>query len=212
MANKRGRPPGPKAKSPDEPQGEGVVPVLANYRGKRTVQFNLMHKIREQGLSDLVLESFKIILAGSTPVWTKDDRFEHGYRVEPDPNPLLPSTTLEQRLGVMKELLNRGEGLPVQSVQIDAVLKAQVENGVPPHLLDKPNFAAIFEIQKVFKKLQDGNTEDAEFTMQAPDQTPSELQEPCQVTEPANSELQELGQPKVELNENSVPGDDPSTL
>ncbi len=95
------------------------------------------------------------------------------------PNPMKPSPTLEQQNRAMAEITNRGHGLPVQSLQIDAQLKMQIQDEIPVHLLSQWNYSALAKIRDVLK-LDDGNTEDAEWT--------DIPQEPSQVQTPTKSE------------------------
>lgn len=223
---KPGRPRTPGRGDPNEPEGEGGK-LLANYRGKRTTQFVFGQRIRDENLLDPVLQSFKIIAMGFVPVWIDDKRCPGGYRVEPDPNPLLPATTLEQRLRAYQVLLDRGEGLPVTQVNI----KHEINHGVPEHLLKQNNYAALDVILRGLKQLEDGNTQDAEWS---PVQEPCMhlhidmsgkcpdcgLQEPSQVETGADlketSELQEVDQSASDspsnIKENSAPEGDSSAL
>lgn len=178
MAGKRGRP--KKTQDPDleETPGGG-----SNYRGiaKRDVQYSLASRIRERTDPDLICQFFEMIVEGKNPVWVRHQKTGVIYKVDSDPNPLQPSPTLEQRASAVKELVNRGWGLPVQSLQIDAQLKMQIQDEIPQHLVESgANWKALDIIRKALR-LEDGNTVDAEFV-----DVPT-VQEPCQVETPTNS-------------------------
>lgn len=205
---KRGRK--PKDRNLDETPGEGSEKIKTrNWLGKRNIQYSVAEKIRDRVDPDLIVDYWVMILKGQNPLWEDDPKSPHGTRVIPDPNPMLPTPTLEQRTRAVQELTNRGWGLAVQSIQIDAQLKQTLELGIPAQLLEQANYKALAIIRDALR-LEDGNTEDAEWSP-----VPTELQEPCQTETPAdspqNEELKEACQEPA-LNENSAPGDDPSAL
>ena len=187
MPRKPGRPKLPRADNLDENQGGGGL--VANYRGVRhNIQMNLMNRVRERIDPDLFIDSLITIMQGHVPLWIDDKRATCGVRVIPDPNPLLPSPTLQQRLDAQRELMNRGWGQAPQHVKFDVTHQEQLPlAGVDLELLA--------EVQKLLLKAgkpQITNIVDAELVE---DSGANELQEPCQVETPndllENSELQE---------------------
>ena len=167
-------------------------------------------------------------MQGYTPRVVDDARSKYGARVEPDPNPMLPSPTLADRTRAANEIANRAWGLPVQSIQIDAQLKASYDAGIAPEYLKGQDLNLLMDIKNAFqKRLGTGKdeVEDAEIV--------SETQEPCQVETPADQSnpgiersvpnpLQTLvdlansnpylDEAKGNINENSPPEDDSSEL
>jgi len=202
MGRPRGRPKKNKDPNLDETQGEGIPGPVSNYYGKRNVQYSLAERIRERHDPEVIIKTIEMVMMGHTPVWIPDKRAVGGFRVEPDPNPLLPTPNLEQRTAAMRELINRGWGLPVQSVQIDAQIKQQLDAGLPAHLLDKPNYRLLAEMNDLIKKYKEEDIVDAELI------EPKQLQESSQVAEATKLEnsdqLQEACQVVADVVEDLI--------
>lgn len=218
MSRKPGRPKKDRADNLDETQGGGGF--LDNYRGKRNYQVSISERVRELINPDLLVKYWGMILEGFNPVWLKNKKGEY-YDVVPDPNPLTGSSSPAQRDAAVRELMNRGWGMAVQSIQIDAQFKTQVEplqlQGVDLELLAKLN-----QLFLETSKPQLTNITDAELVVE---DSSGELQEPCQVETPndllENSELQDacqnlgtafaqIAELIVTTNENSPPEGDSS--
>ncbi len=199
---------GPKDPNLDEAPGgggsliknRGGRPANGTHLGiRRNVQVDLALEIRERFHPSLIAEHWAMILQGQTPMWVIDNRSPHGYRIIPDPNPLHSTPTLAQRNEAVKELSNRGHGLPVQSVQLDAQFKAQLDQGLPQHLLDRPNYKLLADIASLLKQVKEQDIIDAELV--------EPLQEPSQVAQATDLVLQEAGHDLGQLQEPyQVPG------
>jgi hypothetical protein len=158
--------------------------------------YTLTQRLREDIDPSVYIQTLKTIMMGSVPLWVDDARVEGGIKVIPDPNPLMSSPTLEQRMSAMREMVNRQEGLAVQSIQLDAQFKAQLNDGLPAHMLEKPNYRILQQIADILKKEKERDIVDAELV------EPLALQESSQVETPTNLELKDLGQ-----DPNKIPSD-----
>lgn len=207
-----------KRKDPilDEPQGEGSI--TRNYYGKRNVQYSIAERIRYRVDPDLIIDFWTKILEGYTPIWVKNKKGE--FSVEIDPSPLATTPSLEMRARAIQELNNRGWGLPVQSLQVEAHLKQTQTLALPGDVISSVTLKQLAMIRDALQ-LTSGDVQDAEIVeTQEPCQEPEgkdaarELQEPCQpggeLQEPCQpGELQELGQQVVghilKLGQESIP-------
>lgn len=179
---KRGRPKGSKKGEP--------LPTLLNAK-RRQYSYSLMERIRERINPDLLIDFHMMVLEGKTPVFTRIGADE--WEVTPDPNPLAQTPTLADRDRSAKWLSERGHGLPVQSIQVDAEYRHKLEllgSGVPTEVLSGLNPQVLAHLQQAMQ-LVSGNTSnedviEAEFTELPPDSgdltqnsplesTPSEL-------------------------------------
>lgn len=158
---KAGRPKGTKNKKSlgGRPKDSGVA-----LREQRRYDVSLQERIRQGAHPDLIFTWYQVICQGQTPVWVTD---KDGYDyVIPDPNPLLPAPTLEQRNAAMKALADRGYGLPAQSVTIDAEFRNKIElqlTGISQQDLLAIDAQKLFQIAKVFEIK--GQIEDAELVL-----------------------------------------------
>lgn len=152
---KRGRP--PKSRKGEQ------QPTLLNKK-RRQYSYSLMERIRERIDPDLLIEFHTMIMEGKTPVWEKIGDGE--WHVIPDPSPLATTPTLQDKYQSAKWLTERGHGLPVQSIQVDAEYRAKLEllgSGVPTNVLEGMNPTVLYHIQKALGAALDGNTIDADF-------------------------------------------------
>lgn len=172
------RKPGRPRKSEATP-GEGDL-AAGRYRGKRNNQISLSEVIRDSLDPLLIRDYWMAVARGVNPVIEETSK---GARVIPDPNPMSPAPTLEQKNRAIQELTNRGWGLPVQSIQMD--MNQKVVHELSPELLQGVNYLALAKIREA---LQLTNVIDAELVE-------VELQETSQVENPAllleTGELQE---------------------
>lgn len=192
---------GPKAKPLDleEIGGEGSISGYTpprNLGGKKQWHtYSISEIIRDHLNPKLVYDWWMTVLGGGTPLTVKDNRVDGGIRIIPDPNPMVPSPTLADRMRAIQELTNRGWGLPVQSLQIDAHMRNTLEIGIPPELLEKNNYAALAKIRDA---------------LMLTDVTDAELVPEESVSAIANNVPEEPINDTI--NENSAPEDDSSTL
>lgn len=200
MSRNTGRPPGRPKKSKDPEIEEGTPGgVLENYYGKRNVLSNLSNHIRDRVDPDLIMNFWAMIAEGKNPVWVRNKKGELSG-VEPDPNPLQPSPTLEQKAAAVREMSNRGWGQAPQSVHIDAQLKLQIQDEIPRHLLESgSNWRMLDQIRNVMR-LEDGNTEDAEWTP-VPDKEKPVSEDGVTTQEPSQVKEEEKSSDLVELQE-----------
>lgn len=201
----------------EETQGEGghrpgYTPAKILGGKSQWHSYSITDIIRKHLNPKLVLDWWMTVLGGGTPLTVKDNRVEGGIRIIPDPNPMVPSPTLADRMRAIQELTNRGWGLPVQSLQIDAHLKATLDQGVPQHLLDRPNYAAIAKIRDA---LMLTDVTDAEIVSEETSEV-IERSVPNTETIAINVPTPEISAPEAEakltINENSPPEDDSSEL
>ena len=142
---KAGRPPGSKTKI------KKPVQAAAGERRRHMHNVSIQERIREGCHPDLVFEYYKTILEGKTPIWVEESGMCY---VIPDPNPLLPAPTLEQRNAAMKALVDRGYGLPSQSITVDAEFRNKVElqiTGISTQQLETINLKNLAELAKMFR-------------------------------------------------------------
>jgi hypothetical protein len=177
---KRGRPKGsgkPKG-TPASGKSEKGTPLnsLLNQK-RRQYSYSLMERIRERIDPDLLIEFHTMVLEGKTPVWEKIGNGD--WKVVPDPSPLATSPTLNDKVASLKWLTERGYGLPVQSIQVDAEYRSKLEllgSGVPTNVLEGINPTALFYTQKALQAVL--NASDAEIVeVNAPESTNSPLLE-----------------------------------
>lgn len=162
VSRKGGRPKGAKNKI-KKTRGEGLV-----IREQRRYEVSLNECIRKGMHPELILEYYKIILRGQTPVLEYKDGLESFI---PDPNPLTPTPTLEQRNAAMRALADRGYGLPAQSVTIDAEFKNKVElqlTGITTEQFGAIAAQNLYKLREMFSlpepKEDNSDALDAEFT------------------------------------------------
>lgn len=159
---KRGRPPGSGKSRKGQP-----APTLLNEK-RRQYSYGLMQRIRERTDPDLLIDFHNMILEGKSPIW--DPLPGGGHRVIQDPSPLAVTPSLSDKIQSIKWLTERGYGLPVQSIQVDAEYRASLEllgSGVPTQVLENYDPQVLFYVQKALQ-LASGKSEedviDAEFT------------------------------------------------
>lgn len=118
IKKKGGRPKGSKNKG-GRPRESGIA-----LREKRKYEVSLAEAVRQGVHPDIILEYYKTVLRGQTPLLMSENGIDY---IIPDPNPLTPAPTLEQRNAAMKALADRGYGLPAQSISIDAEYRKKIE-------------------------------------------------------------------------------------
>jgi hypothetical protein len=129
--NKGGRPKGSRNKGGRPPES-GIL-----NKKRRQYQYSLMERVRELIDPDLLIEYNTMILEGKTPIWERVG--DGGWKVVPDPSPLSPTPTLADRNAAIKWLTERGHGLAVQSITVDAEYRTKVEmqlTGLSTELLE----------------------------------------------------------------------------
>lgn len=131
----------PKKRKGGRPKG--VDSSLLNKK-RRQYSYGLMERIRERIDPDVLIDFHVAILEGKNPVL---ESYGETWRVIPDPNPMSPAPTLEQKSQSAKWLTDRGHGLPVQSTQVDVEIRAridqmgsgvssqQLQGSISPHVL-----------------------------------------------------------------------------
>lgn len=164
--NKGGRPKGSKDKKSRNKGGRPRESGLA-LRQQRKYEISLTEAVRAGLHPDIYVEYYKTILRGDNPKLETKDGIDY---IIVDPNPLLPSPTLEQKNAAMRALADRGYGLPAQSINIDAEFKTRVEaqlTGISQQQLEAMSMNTIMAIREMFKlpeKTDNSDAEDAEFT------------------------------------------------
>lgn len=157
IKKKGGRPKGSKNKG-GRPRESGIA-----LRQQRKYEISLQEAIRQGLHPDIVLEYYKTILKGQTPLLETRNGIDY---IIPDPNPLTPAPTLEQRNQAMKALADRGYGLPAQSIQIDAEYKKTIElqlTGISENLLKSQGLEALYTIAKALQIPNSSEIIDAEI-------------------------------------------------
>lgn len=210
MKRGRGRPKLHKDPNLEETlRGEGKSYIKSRSGVIKKYTSSITEVVRSKLPAEVIFDFWMMILNGQTPLV---EAYKDGYRVIPDPNPLHASPTLEQRTRAVQQLSDRGWGQTVQSLQLDASFKAQLDAGLPEHMLEKSNMRLLADIANMMKSYRESDVVDAELVepLQLSGQVDpvavEGLQEPCQVETPEKStsdELQELGQDSVDINENS---------
>lgn len=154
---KAGRPVGAKTKI------KKPVQAAAGERRRHMHNVSIQERIREGCHPDLVFEYYKTILEGKTPIWVEESGVCY---VIPDPNPLLPAPTLEQRNSAMKALVDRGYGLPSQSITVDAEFRNKVEfqlTGIESKQLEAINLQNLQKLAQMFRLPAPSDIEDAQL-------------------------------------------------
>lgn len=90
----------------------------------RSAQRSLSLAVRNGFDPEWYLQWKLLVLQGKQPILVPDKRCHMGHRVDVDDS--APAPTHEERAKALKELMDRGYGLPVQQLLLDAELRGQI--------------------------------------------------------------------------------------
>jgi hypothetical protein len=97
---------------------------------KTLMKTNLAIAVRSQVPAEVLVEFHLAILQGQNPRLVKDGRYEHGWKLEdvcgPDGAGGQPPT-LQDKKDAAKALMERGWGMPAQTIHLEQDVKAQIE-------------------------------------------------------------------------------------
>jgi hypothetical protein len=117
---------------------------------------------RQHADPDIIYQFYHMITCGINPVIIGDPG---NQSVVPDPSPHAISPTLQQKSDAMRIIMERRDGLPAQSIQIDAEVRQKMEmlgTGVPTELLALNNPRTLDLLKMALAEAM-GNIEDAEL-------------------------------------------------
>lgn len=178
-SEKDNTPPPPKPKNKGG-RPKGRTNFRKNWEDGGRGRYNItLSEVNRELVDPYLLVKFDLmILAGMHPTLVFEQNKDGMYsQLIEDPNPNAPAPTLADKVAARRRIEERRDGLAPQSIQIDAMLRAKVDDAIPREIvagLNAQQLALINQALQLAAPTDISDAEDAEFSMQEADLKPAE--------------------------------------